>query len=141
MRIIDENGVELQDYDAAKGYLVETEILIQHHEAVEAVAEQGHYETTAVYENGGRDVEWVVDVPGVEARDAWDEYETVMQFVPYTPEQLAELRIGELKRQLKATDYVVIKIAEGAATFDEYAEVIAQRVAWRQEINDLEGGV
>jgi hypothetical protein len=40
--------------------------------------------------------------------------------------------------QLSATDYAVIKIAEGAATPEEYAELIAQRQQWRQEINALE---
>lgn len=47
-------------------------------------------------------------------------------------------RITTLKAQLSATDYAVIKIAEGAATAEEYADVIAQRQAWRAEINQLE---
>lgn len=50
-------------------------------------------------------------------------------------------KIEELKEKLKATDYVVIKIAEGAATTEEYAEVIKNRVAWRKEINELESNV
>lgn len=48
-------------------------------------------------------------------------------------------RIEELKRMLAETDYVAVKIAEGAATKEEYAETIANRAAWRAEINDLEG--
>ena len=47
-------------------------------------------------------------------------------------------RIAELKRMLSETDYIVLKIAEGYATKKEYAEKIAQRQAWRTEINDLE---
>ena len=47
-------------------------------------------------------------------------------------------RIAELKRMLSETDYIVLKIAEGSATKKEYAEKIAQRQAWRTEINDLE---
>ena len=47
-------------------------------------------------------------------------------------------RIVKLKRQLSETDYAVIKIAEGSATADEYADVIAQRKQWRKEINVLE---
>ena len=46
--------------------------------------------------------------------------------------------IAELKAKLTATDYVVIKIAEGAAPAEEYADVIAQRQAWREKINELE---
>lgn len=55
-----------------------------------------------------------------------------------TEEQIKAQRITQLKRQLSLTDYAVIKIAEGAATKEEYAELIAQRQQWRQEINSLE---
>lgn len=47
-------------------------------------------------------------------------------------------RIAELKQLLADTDYAVIKIAEGAATSEEYADVIEQRKAWRNEIRELE---
>jgi hypothetical protein len=46
-------------------------------------------------------------------------------------------RITALKQMLADTDYIPAKIAEGAATVEEYAEEIAQRQAWRQEINAL----
>lgn len=91
MRILDLNGMELENPDLSLGYLREEKILIVHHEAVEAAAEQWHYETTAVYPNGGKDVAKVVDVPGVEAKDAWDEYETVQRYIPYTDEELAAM--------------------------------------------------
>jgi hypothetical protein len=47
-------------------------------------------------------------------------------------------RIRFLKSQLANTDYIAAKIAEGSATVEEYAEKIAQRQAWRQEISELE---
>ena len=50
-----------------------------------------------------------------------------------------KVRIEELKRLLAQTDYAVIKIAEGAAQEQEYAQTIAQRQAWRAEIQQLEG--
>lgn len=43
-----------------------------------------------------------------------------------------------LKQNLKDTDYVILKIAEGVATTEEYADVIAQRQEWRKQINELE---
>lgn len=46
--------------------------------------------------------------------------------------------IAERKAMLAATDYVVIKIAEGVALRGEYADVIAQRQRWREDINRLE---
>jgi hypothetical protein len=47
-------------------------------------------------------------------------------------------RVRFLKSQLTGTDYIAAKIAEGSATVEEYAEKIAQRQAWRQEIAELE---
>ena len=91
MRILDLNGMELENPDLSLGYLTEDKILIAHHEAVEAVEEQWHYETVAEYPNGGKDVAKVIDAPGVEAKDAWDEYETVQRYVPYTEEELAAM--------------------------------------------------
>ena len=58
---------------------------------------------------------------------------------PYVPAPSAAEQIAALKRKLSETDYAVIKIAEGAATAADYADLIAQRQAWRAEINDLEG--
>jgi hypothetical protein len=46
-------------------------------------------------------------------------------------------RIAALKRKMADTDYIAAKIAEGSATIADYAGEIAQRQAWRQEINDL----
>lgn len=56
-----------------------------------------------------------------------------------TPAPSAAEQIAALKRKLSETDYAVIKIAEGAATAADYADLIAQRQTWRAEINDLEG--
>ena len=91
MDMYDEQGNPVTDYDPAKGRL-EMQKRIHHHEAVKAVEEQGHWETVAEYpETGGRDVQWVVDAPGVEAREAWDEEETYWLYIPYTEEELAQM--------------------------------------------------
>ena len=37
--------------------------------------------------------------------------------------------------RLTATDYIAAKIAEGKATKSEYADKIAQRQQWRDDIN------
>lgn len=47
-------------------------------------------------------------------------------------------RIAELKQNLADTDYIVIKIAEGVATWEDYPEIKEQRQSWRDEINQLE---
>lgn len=37
--------------------------------------------------------------------------------------------------KLTSTDYIAAKIAEGKATKEQYAEKIAERQAWRDDIN------
>lgn len=90
MKIIDENGIEITNPDLNLGYLM-PDIITEHHEAVEGVEEQSHYETIAEYPNGGKDVVKVIDVPGVEAQEAWDEEIQVQRYVLYTAEQLKEM--------------------------------------------------
>lgn len=89
MEIVDENGIEIKSFDPTKGYL-KKEVETVYHDAVKGVEEQWHYETIAEYPNGGKDIRKVIDVPGVEAREAWEEEIPFLQYVPYTPEELAE---------------------------------------------------
>ena len=70
-----------------------------------------------------------------------EDYEYFEEWVEYTPDKYAERRISELKRLLADTDYIAAKIAEGAATRDDYADVIAQRQQWRDEINEQSGSL
>jgi hypothetical protein len=65
------------------------------------------------------------------------EYYAVVKNPEPTEEDIKQRRIAELKQLLADTDYVVIKIAEGSATKEEYADVIEQRKAWREEIREL----
>ena len=44
----------------------------------------------------------------------------------------------DCKRRLAETDYIVIKIAERAATRKDYADVISERAALRERINELQ---
>lgn len=88
MKIIDTNGNTIESPDLSLGWLEDKTRTI-HHDTVQAVEEVSHYETIAEYPNGGKDVEKVVDVPGVEAKDAWDEEEQVQVYHLYTAEELA----------------------------------------------------
>ena len=69
----------------------------EHHAAVQGVAEKWHYETVAEYPNGGRDIRKVIDVPGVEAQDAWDEEIAIQIYTPYTAEELAQMEADRNK--------------------------------------------
>lgn len=99
MRILDENGKEISndDVDYNLGYLKEESILVAHHDAEpakSAVKEVSHYETIKEYpETGGKDVKKIIDVPAQDAtpaKDAWDEYETILRYHLYTKEELDE---------------------------------------------------
>lgn len=100
MKIIDSNGNPIEAPDLTKGYLKPDTQTI-HHDAVAGVEEVSHYETEtlpdgtpAIYYDAdgrekGRDVRKVVDVPGVEAQEAYDEEVEVQRYVLYTAEGLA----------------------------------------------------
>ena len=133
--------LNLSELSEELGYLKSS--TIHHHtDAVEGVQEQGHYEVVAEYPNGGKDVEWIVDIPGVKAKPAEDYDEEIDIYVPYTEEELRkrniEKRINELKGLLYSTDYKAVKFAEGELTEEEYAETRTLRRAYREEINQLE---
>ena len=99
MQIIDEHGSPIENPDLTKGYLKQETQTI-HHDAVAGVEEVSHYETEtlpegtpAIYYDAdgrekGRDVRKVVDVPGVAAKEAYDEEVEVQRYVLYTAEEL-----------------------------------------------------
>ena len=88
MKIIDETGAVVENPDLTLGYLTDDTQPLEH-PAQEAVAEVAHYETVADYPSGGRDVQRVVDVPGVPARPAWTEQLPIKRYIRYTAEELA----------------------------------------------------
>ena len=91
MEIYDEKMELIVDPDLTLGWLEDTVRRVEHEE-VPAVQEIWHYETAAEYENGGRDVVKVVDVPGVPAREAWEERVPIQIYHPYTQAQLEEIK-------------------------------------------------
>lgn len=90
----------LESYDLTKGYLINDK-LERVIPAVNAVEEKGHYKTIKEYPNGGKDVEWVVDIPGVKGVEEHVEYEDIKVFIPYEPKELkviaAQNELLELK--------------------------------------------
>lgn len=84
---------------------------------------------------------------------AWadEDWEDVDVYVPYTPEQLAQIA----RARLNATDYVAAKAVDAlmgctdaasvldvlAAFRAEYADVLAERAELRRTVNELAGEV
>lgn len=152
MRIFNKDKtIELQEYDLALGSLIESQLFIKHHEAVEAVKGEFHYETVAEYPSGGKEVKKVWDIEPVEAREAYDEYEDILIYIPYSKKQLAETEIATLKDKLAETDYQSIRdmasilLVNTGASAESLKDVISRfaanekrRQEWRDRINELE---
>ena len=100
MKTIDENGAAIENPDLTLGYLVDDTEPVEH-PAVEGVEEVSHYETVAEYPNGGKDVQRVVDVPGVPAQAAWTEQMPVQRYIRYTAEELAAQEEARKKQEAK----------------------------------------
>ena len=112
----------IENPDLSLGYLTGSTRTV-HHEAVDGVEEQFHYVTIAEYENGGKDVEKVIDVPGVEAQPAWDEEIPIQIYHQYTQEELdrieaernrptMEERIAQLESQNETLLECLLEMSE-----------------------------
>ena len=123
MKIIDETGAVMENPDLTLGYLTDDTQPLEH-PAQEAVAEVAHYETVAEYPGGGRDVQRVVDVPGVPAKPAWTEQLPIKRYIRYTAEELAaqeeERKKAEAREKLPervdaletASDDIILMMAD-----------------------------
>ena len=100
MKIIDETGAVVENPDLTLGYLTDDTLPLEH-PAQEAVAEVAHYETVAEYPGGGKDVQRVVDVPGIPARPAWTEQLPIKRYIRYTAEELAAQEEARKKQEAK----------------------------------------
>ena len=122
MEIYNEQMERIENPDMTLGYLKSGTRTV-HHDAVEGVTEVWHYETVAEYPNGGKDIRKVVDVPGVEARPAWDEEIPIQIYHQYTQEELdrieaernrptMEERIAQLESQNETLLECLLEMSE-----------------------------
>ena len=100
MKIIDETGAVIENPDLTLGYLTDDTEEVTH-PAVEGVEEQWHWETVTEYPNGGKDVQKVIDVPGVPAQAAWTEQVPIKRYIRYTADQLAAQEEARKKQEAK----------------------------------------
>ena len=110
MKVYDETGQLLTSApDLQKGWLENTQRLVKHHPAQE---EKSRIEVMPGT-TGLRHL--VIDQP---AQDAWDEYEDVQVYHPYTPEELAERNKPTLEQRVEATETALLEVMlmQGGAT-------------------------
>lgn len=152
MKIYNEEKTQvLNEYDLSLGYLKE-EVRTFYQEEVVGRKEEGHYKTICEYPNGGKDVEWVVDVPVIQARPAGMVTENILIYIPYTQQELErqakdkliaekQEEIYRLKDQLSSTDYKTMKWIEGKLTENEYQISCNERQNIRDQINLLDSEI
>lgn len=134
MKIFDESlTTELKNPDLEKGRLEPARHLVEHHEAVERVFHLEVMEGTVSLENpkGLRH-----EVEDVAPKAAWDEWEDVQKYVPYTEEELAKIaadkkaeeerKAAEAEEMRKMQEAAEKEAAEKAAAEAEQAEKIAR---------------
>ena len=100
MKIIDETGAVVENPDLTLGYLVGGTEPVEH-PAVEGVEEVSHYETVTEYPNGGRDVQKIVDRPGVQAQEEWVEQVPIQKYFRDTAEELSAQEEARKKQEAK----------------------------------------
>lgn len=134
MKIIDENGAVVESPDLTLGYLTTSTEEITH-PAVEGVEEQWHWETVTEYPNGGKDVQKIVDRPGVKAQEEWVEQVPVQRYIRYTAEELAAQE--EARKKAKAMEKLpetVAALQEDNKTLKEENKMLKQCLMEMSEI-------
>lgn len=126
MKIIDENGAAIENPDLTLGYLVDDTEPVEH-PAVEGVEEVSHYETVTEYP-GGKDVQRVVDVPGVQAQEEWVEQVPIQKYIRYTAEELAAQE--EARKKAEARE----KLPDTVAALQKENEMLKQCLLEMSEI-------
>ena len=122
MKILDETGAVIESPDLTLGYLISGTEPVEH-PAVAAVPETSHYETVAEYPNGGKDVQKIVDRPGVQAQEEWVEKVPIQKYIRYTAEELAAQE--EARKKQEAMD----KLPETVAVLQEDSKTLKEENA------------
>lgn len=130
MKIYDETlTTELESPDLTLGRLESAQRLVAHHNAVER---QYHYEVMEGTVTDERPEGLRREVEDVAAAAAWDEYEDVQRYVPYTAEELAEKaaeaekKAAEEKARQKVMEKAQAEAEAKAQAEKEQAEKIAR---------------
>lgn len=127
MKILDETGAVVENPDLTLGHLVDDTEEITH-PAVEGVEEQWHWETVAEYPSGGKDVQKIVDRPGVQAQEEWVEKVPIQRYIRYTAEELAAQEEERKKQEAEA------KLPETVAALQEENAMLKQCLLEMSEI-------
>ena len=119
MRIFDKDKLfEIFDVDLTRGYLREDKRLVSHHEPVPDIPEKSHYAIDKVFKNGGVSYKKVVDSPAIPGKPAFDEYEDIYVYVPYSEDELKNKRLDEIRERMNQLSQDFIQAWAGAQIYD-----------------------
>ena len=144
MKIFDETKTYKLNYenlDLEKGYLKPDKLFVKHHDKVEA--KQAIYNRRVEKLSNGSTQVWQDLVsPVVPAKEAYDEYEDIQVYVPYTEAELKErvnkARSTELKAELAKIKEDIEQETFGLVR-DDYTEKKARAAEIVNELRVLEG--
>ena len=144
---------ELEEYDLTAGKLVADKLFVRHHEAVPEVVAQTveekvaayqangqsveqhngtYYLVVAQYPNGGKDIQEVTPTEASPAKDAYDEYEDIYVYKPYTAEELVEQQRETLRARRAAECFPIVN--RGALWYDKLtAEQMSELSVWYEK--------
>ena len=130
-----------EQLDFSLGYLKKCEKTV-HIPAQEEQQEIGHYEVLAEYENGGKDVEWVIDQEYIAGHDAYEKTEEYQVYVLFTE---AHLHNKPIREQIKAfenalteSDFQILKYIEGELSEENFLRIKDSRRHCREQIRLLQ---
>ena len=126
----------LEECDLGLGYFKTCKETVLH-DAVKEIEEVYHVDLGGE-KVSGKDVEWVIDVPGRKAQEAWVEEIEYSLYIPYSENYLKkkhyEEKIRGYQRMLAESDFKAIKYMEGWYTDEEYQPIKSARNSYREEI-------
>lgn len=110
--IYDTDGNVLENPDMSLGHVEYEQRVKVHHEAVPAQEEKFEWHvlpgTEKLHPGGLR--QKVITQKATPAREAWDEYESIRVYHPYTEEELAEINKPSLEDRVTAVEEAVLEM-------------------------------
>lgn len=142
-----EKTMQLTTYDLEKGYLIPDKLFVQHHDAVEAKEAVYSTELIKEYPSGGKEHKTVLVTPAVEPKDAWDEYENIQVYIPYTEAELQEQYENYVNTLIREKYTLSQELAilrqrdtkpEEYAEYNEYCETCKAKAKLKYMVNSNE---
>lgn len=94
------------------------------------------------FEKVAKSLGWTITIDESATEKAYDGSLWEKGYAPEKPEEvIKQERISELHQLLAESDYWTSKYCDGEYTAEEWAEKVAIRKAWREELRELEKNI